>query len=276
MDPVGDMQPEQRTATYEERYHSAKAAFLQESLQYYDRLNDLSNLDDQTENNKYIETIFKELANEIVGREDLLVWPVHYLPSLHRACNPYMPENSRARAFDHLVKYIREEAAKFTMVAFFQESPKFLDEMKAAVSSGDQEKHKQSIERIFKKLANEICGREDLLVWPALYLGSLENACNPYIPEEDRVKEFDYLVKYKEAAKSPVKAVNTRSPLEASGVMDKAFRADYVGCGVTWFEEAFRIYRDMYHHERHYGKVIPILQSNGMGKSRVIAEIGKD
>ena len=55
----------------------------------------------------------------------------------------------------------------------------------------------------------------------------------------------------------------------------RSFQAKYQGDAVTVFLKSLKsVYEENYNSVAHYGRTIPILQSSGTGKSRLVKEIG--
>ncbi|KAF8331366.1 uncharacterized protein EI90DRAFT_3057693, partial [Cantharellus anzutake] len=62
---------------------------------------------------------------------------------------------------------------------------------------------------------------------------------------------------------------------ERQARLEASFRRNFRGDSVTTFLQALNAYGEMYDSDLHYGRSIPILQSSGTGKSRLVAEVLK-
>lgn len=62
---------------------------------------------------------------------------------------------------------------------------------------------------------------------------------------------------------------------EQSVILSRAFSAPFQGDALSWLESGFAVYEDVYEAEKYYGKTVPIVQSSGMGKSRLMAELAQ-
>ncbi|KAF8324221.1 uncharacterized protein EI90DRAFT_3076383, partial [Cantharellus anzutake] len=69
--------------------------------------------------------------------------------------------------------------------------------------------------------------------------------------------------------------LNDRIREERQAQLEAFFRRNFRGDSVTAFLQALDSYGEMYNSDFHYGRSIPILQSSGTGKSRLVAEVLK-
>ncbi|EIM81087.1 uncharacterized protein STEHIDRAFT_150135 [Stereum hirsutum FP-91666 SS1] len=58
-------------------------------------------------------------------------------------------------------------------------------------------------------------------------------------------------------------------------LLHAGFQQEYIGGALTRFMTAFELCKADYKPQRHYGRVIPIVQSSGSGKSRLVKELSK-
>ncbi|KAG6849106.1 hypothetical protein H0H93_011282 [Arthromyces matolae] len=176
-----------------------------------------------------------------------------------------------------------EEVYHAAQSEFLQNSPSYFEEIKSMIISRNDTDLENYVKPIFKHLAKNIGAREDLPVWPlTLFKYSLLVACDINNGIDMRESAFEVLVEYIQSEHQKflgtwnIHQLNMRSPEENFRALDQAFRAEYLGGTVSGFCDALKDYRKMYEQRKHYGKVIPIVQSSGTGKSRVVAEVGKD
>ncbi|OBZ66974.1 hypothetical protein A0H81_13300 [Grifola frondosa] len=66
------------------------------------------------------------------------------------------------------------------------------------------------------------------------------------------------------------------SPDEQAAYLDREFNRIYQGTAVSDFKSGLMDYEQMYDSQRHYGRTIPIVQSSGTGKSRLVKELGDE
>jgi len=79
-------------------------------------------------------------------------------------------------------------------------------------------------------------------------------------------------VRKPEALWKPTSPVET--PEEQAARLDAMFTQDYHGEAAELFAGALKKYNKFYNSSRNFGRCIPIVQSSGTGKSRLVAELG--
>ncbi|KAF8324171.1 uncharacterized protein EI90DRAFT_3076135, partial [Cantharellus anzutake] len=62
----------------------------------------------------------------------------------------------------------------------------------------------------------------------------------------------------------------------AGAQLEASFCRDYRGDNAQIFPQALGVYDEIHNSTLYYGRSIPILQSNGTGKSRLVAEVLKN
>lgn len=58
-------------------------------------------------------------------------------------------------------------------------------------------------------------------------------------------------------------------------LLEAAFQKEYLGGALTRFITALELHKADYKPNKHYGRVIAIVQSSGSGKSRLVKELSK-